>query len=194
MLKWKNAFNFFFSFLGSGWCGSIKVLLPLTFLEQSSSGCRILILAAMTHLCSPYLGERLAAPGVPFSQEKAKSGPKQIRVIPEKQRKITPPQNLPIPPQPTQISEIPHFLIRFPQATGAFSIPILGFWGMDKVTVRIVMILGLFLCFFGIPPTSQPVCALPNAAFSPRGGFILKHRPNPSAKTSLISCVGAKPN
>lgn len=99
----KEEINFLGGWVVSG-VGCIKVLLPLTFLEQSSSGCRIPIPGAMTHLCLPYLGERLAAPRVPFSQGKAKSGPKQIRVISQKQRKITP---SPKPPSFSQIHSTP---------------------------------------------------------------------------------------
>lgn len=166
------------------------MLLPLTFLEQSSSGCRIPIPGAMTHLCSPYHGECLAAAGLPFRQEKAKLGPKQIRMIPQKQTKIIP-QTHSNPPNAS------FFKKRFLQATGAFSVSILGFWEMDKVTIEIVGFWGLFLVFFfETPLTSQPIHALSNTeeVFSPRGGFTPKHQSSPSAKTSLISCVGAKPN
>lgn len=67
---------------------------------------------------------------------------------------------------------------------------------MDEVT-ELWRFWGFFCGFFfggEMPPTPQPIRALPNAAFSPWGGFTPKHQPNPSAKTSLISCVGAKPN
>lgn len=65
---------------------------------------------------------------------------------------------------------------------------------MDEVGVGILDFLGLFPRFSGMPATFQPVFALPSGAFSSRGGFIQKPRTKPSAKTSLISCVGAKPN
>lgn len=65
---------------------------------------------------------------------------------------------------------------------------------MDKVKVGILDFLGLFPCFSGMPATFQPVFALPNGALSSWGEFIQKHRTKPNAKTSLISCVGAKPN
>lgn len=51
-----------------------------------------------------------------------------------------------------------------------------------------------FPSFSGMPAPPQPVFALPSRAFASWGGFIQKHRTEPSAKTSLISCVGAKPN